>query len=159
MRRAILPQIGDRDIAALTHESVQAVLNHMAKMPLLIGRKKQYTRLGYGESALKTARTYMKAVFEFAIEEGLTTRNPARKLILPTARKPCGRFLSMDEVRRLLSVATGRERLTLRLLLVGGLRPAELFALRTDDIRSGVLRIDEAVKERECEATGCRVGR
>jgi site-specific recombinase XerD len=83
MRRAVLPQIGDRDIAALTHEPVQAALNHMADMPLLIGIKKQFTRIGYGESALKTARTYMRAVFEFAIEENLITRNPARKLILP----------------------------------------------------------------------------
>jgi hypothetical protein len=91
MRRAILPLIGARDIAALTREPVQAVLNQMAEMPLLIGVKKQYTRIGYGESALKTARTYMKAVFEFAIEEGLIVRNPARKLILPEARKPCER--------------------------------------------------------------------
>jgi hypothetical protein len=123
MRRAILPQIGGRDIGALTREPVQAVSNHMAEIPLMIGVKNQYTRIGYGESALKTARTYMKAVFEFAIEEGLIARNPARKLILPEAREPCERFLSMDEVRRLLTVATGREHLTLRLFFVGGLRP------------------------------------
>jgi integrase len=91
-------------------------------------------------------------------EEGLIARNPARKLVLPEARKPSARFLSMDEVRLLLTPATGREHLTLRVFFVGGLRPAELFALRTDDIRPGVLRIDEAVKEREREATGRRVG-
>jgi integrase len=100
----------------------------------------------------------MRATFEFAIEEGLMARNPARKLILPATRKPCGRFLSMDEVRRLLAAATGREHLTLRLLLVGGLRPAELFALRTDDIQHRALRIDEAVKNLEREATGRRIG-
>jgi integrase len=158
MRRGILPQIGQRNIAQLTHEPVQAALNHMAEMSLLIGKKNQYTRIGYSESALKTARTYMKAVFEFAIDENVIARNPARKLILPDARKPCERFLSIDEVRRLLAVATGREQVTLRLLLVGGLRPAELFALRTNDIRSGVLRIDEAVKERERQASGRRIG-
>ena len=160
MRRAVLPVIGDRDVAALTREPVQAVLNHMGEMPLLIGVKKdsQYTRIGYGESALKTARTYMKAVFEFAIEEGIASRNPARKLILPETRKPCGRHLSLDEVRRLLTVASGREHVTLRLLLVGGLRPAELFALRTNDISGNELRIDEAVKERERQGSGRRVG-
>ena len=85
------------------------------------------------------------AVFEFAIdEEGLIVRNPARKLVLPKARKRCDRFLSIEDVRRLLTVPTGREHLTLRLLLVGGLRPAEPFALRTGDTRPGVLRIDEA---------------
>lgn len=159
MRRAVLPAIGDRDIASLTREPVQAALNHMAEMPLLIGKgDKQYTRIGYGLSALKTARTYMKAVFEFANEECLMSKNPAKKLVLPATRKPSERFLGMEQVRLLLSAATGREHLTLRLLVVGGLRPAELLALRTNDIRPGVLRIDEAVKERERQATGRRIG-
>jgi integrase len=53
----------------------------------------------------------------------------------------------------------GREHLTLRLLLVGGLRPAELFALKTDDILGGAaLRIDEAVKNAERQASGKRLG-
>ena len=72
--------------------------------------------------------------------------NPARKLILPESRKPCERVLSMDEVRRLLSAAMGREHLALRLLLLGGLRPAEPF------------RIDEAVKNAERQASGTRLG-
>lgn len=132
MRRAILAQIGERDIATFTPEPLQAALNHMAEMPLLIGTRKetQYTRIGYGESALKTARTYIRAVFEFALDEDLIQRNPAKRLELPPTRKVCGRFLSMEEVRALIGAAAGRERLVLRLFLVAGLRPAELFALR-----------------------------
>lgn len=158
MRRAILPAIGDRDIADLTHEPIQAALNRMAEVPLMMGHKKQYTRIGYGESALKKARTYTKAVFKFAIGENLIHRNPADNLSLPPVRKPCERFLSMEEVRRLLSAATGRERVTLRLLLVGGLRASELLALRTDDIGPCSLRIDEAVKDRERTASKRRLG-
>lgn len=160
MRRAILPQIGDRELETLTHEPLQAVLNHMARMPLLIGSRaeNQYTRIGYGQSALKTARTYIKAVFEFAIEEDIIKRNPARRLELPPTRKPCERFLSMDEVHALTRAAAGREKLILRLFLVAGLRPAELLALRTDDIGFGELRIDEAVKDREKQGSGRRLG-
>lgn len=159
IERAVLPIIGDRDIAALTPEPLQGVLNRMVEMPLLLGVQNKYTRIGYGETALKRARTYMHSVFDFAIEEGLIGRNPARKLRLPETRKSCERYLSIEEVQRLLAAATGRERLTLRLLMVGGLRPAELFALKTDDIRPGSLRIDEAVKERERQATGKRIGK
>jgi site-specific recombinase XerD len=132
----------------------------MARMPLLIGSRAetQYTRIGYGQSALKTARTYIKAVFEFAIEEDLVRRNPARRLELPPTRKPCERFLSMDEVHSITGTATGREKLILRLFLVAGLRPAELFAPRTDDIGGGELRIDEAVKDREKQGSGRRLG-
>src|SRR5258708_4057067 len=100
----------------------------------------------------------MKAVFEFAIDEGLVTKNPAKKLILPATRKPSEAYLTMEQVQSLLAVATGRERLTLCLLLVGGLRPAELLALRTNDLTGNDLRIDEAVKERERQATGRRIG-
>ena len=132
----------------------------MAEMPLLIGRRKetQYTRIGYGESALKTARTYIRAVFEFALDEGIIQRNPAKRLELPPTRKVCERFLSMEEVHALIAAAAGREKLVLRLFLVAGLRPAELFALKTDDIMPGQLRIDKAVKEREKQAAGRRLG-
>jgi len=67
MGRAILPQLGERDIASLRYEAVQAALNHMAEMPLLIGKgKKRYTRIRYGQSAIKRARTCMRATFELA---------------------------------------------------------------------------------------------
>ena len=46
----------------------------------------------------------------------------------------------------------------LRLFFVAGLRPAELFALKTDDIQPGKLRIDEAIHDREKEASGRRLG-
>ena len=67
-------------------------------------------------------------------------------------RKPCGRFLSLDEVRRLLSAAATvsfRERLIIRLFIVCGLRAQEMFVLRFEDIEPGILRIDEALKETE----------
>ena len=37
----------------------------------------------------------------------------------------------------------------MRLFVVCGLRPQELFALRVEDIEPGILRIDEALKETE----------
>ena len=64
-------------------------------------------------------------------------------------RKPCERYYSLEEVRRLLSKAHGREHLVLRIFINCGLRPGELFALREDDVEPGQIRIDEAVKEVE----------
>src|SRR6516164_8750574 len=98
--------------------------------------------------------TYITAALEFALDEQLITRNPGRKLELPSKRlrKPCGRFLSLDEVRRLLSAAAAvsfRERLIARLFVICGLRAQELFVLRVEDIEPGILRIDEALKESE----------
>jgi integrase len=58
-------------------------------------------------------------------------------------------FYSLEEVRALLTQASGREHLVLRIFINCGLRPGELFALREDDVEPGQLRIDEAVKETE----------
>ena len=66
--------------------------------------------------------------------------------------RPCGRFLSLEEIRQLLSAAAGvsfRERLIVRLFVVCGLRAQEMFVLRVEDIEPGILRIDEALKETE----------
>jgi integrase len=99
-------------------------------------------------SAVKKARTYITAALEFALDEQLLTRNPGRKLELPSKRlrKPCGRFPSLGEVRRLLSAAASvsfRERRIARLFVICGRRAQELFVLRVEDIEPGILRIDE----------------
>jgi hypothetical protein len=57
-------------------------------------------------------------VFEFALDEGIIQRNPAKRLELPPTRKVCEGFLSMKEVHALIAAATGREKLVLRLFLV-----------------------------------------
>src|SRR5205814_3806707 len=63
--------------------------------------------------------------------------------------KSRARFYSLEEVRAFLVVSTGRESLVFRILLFCGLRPAELLALRIEDVEAGRLRIDEAVSEKE----------
>jgi len=145
-KQAVLPVLGDRELESLTREPLQACLNYMTEMPV----GKEGRRRGYSKSAIQKAQRNMHAMFEFAIDENLIERNPARKLELPRAiRKPCERFFTLDEVRRFMAAAEGRERIILRLLMVCGLRPAEVFALRRDDIGAGILRIDEAVKDLE----------
>jgi hypothetical protein len=74
MRRAVLPQIGDRDIAALTHEPVQVALIHMADMPLLIG-----SRNSSRESATASRRLRRRGRITQALSKSKDdTRKPAR---------------------------------------------------------------------------------
>jgi integrase len=120
---------------------LQECLNHLAER-------------GDSYSAVKKARTYINASLEYALDERLIASNPARRVELPSPRlrKPCGRFYSMEEVRRLLSAAAQeslREHLIVRLFVLCGLRAQELFALRLDDVELGIVRIDEALKETE----------
>jgi len=52
-------------------------------------------------------------------------------------------------VQALLTAASPREHLVVRILAVCGLRPGEALALRMDDFEGNQLRIDEALKERQ----------
>jgi integrase len=132
----VLPVLGEWELSQLTLDPLQRLLNHIAER-------------GYRRSTLKHVRTYLKAALEYAVDEGLINRNPARKLELPKTQKSRERFYSLSEMTRLLSVAEGRENLVLRVLLFCGLRAAELLALRIEDVGADQLRIDEAVKEKE----------
>ncbi len=140
-RPSVLSMIGARRVAELTRDPLQECLNQMAAR-------------GDSFSAVKKARTYITAALEFALDEQLIARNPGRKIEMPSKRlrRPCGRFLSLEEIRRLLSAAADvsfRERLIVRLFVVCGLRAQEMFVLRVEDIEQGILRIDEALKETE----------
>jgi integrase len=136
---SILSIIGHRRIAELSPDPLQALLNHIADR-------------GESQSTIQKVRTYLTAALEYALAERLIAGNPARSLELPTKllkKKPSERFYSIEEVQRFMSIATGREHLVLRILFVCGLRPQELLALRDDDVTSGALLIDEAIKEKE----------
>jgi len=114
---------------------------------------------GRSRSIVFHIRTYLKAVMEFAVDEGIIPVNPARgrKLRLPRkGRKENREFLTMEQIQRLLGVARGRDHLILHLFIVGGLRPAELYALREDDLppEGGSLRIDEPSNRRVRERCG-----
>ena len=121
----------------VTLTSLQLLLNKLAEH-------------GYRKSAVGQVRTYIKACLEYATDEGIIQKSPARKLAMPNIRKKSSeRFLSLDEFRALLSQASPREHLVLRILGVCGLRPAEVLVLRIEDFEATQLRIDEALKDRQ----------
>src|SRR5207253_8227169 len=116
-KRHVIPVIGDETITACTRADLQALLNSLSKA-------------GLSYSLLHKVRTYLKAMFDEALENDLIEKNPARKLEFRSAERPSKRYLSQEEVQRILAATDGRDYLILRICLVGGLRPGELFALR-----------------------------
>src|SRR6266404_2868342 len=133
----VLPIVGNQPPREVTLTSLQLLLNKMADH-------------GYRKSAVGQVRTYLKSCFEYAADEDVIQKSPARKLAMPNIqKKSCERFLSLDEFRALLSHASPREHLVLRILGVCGLRPAEVLVLRIEDFEGSQLRIDEALKERQ----------
>ena len=109
----VIPQVGSQRMRNVTLTPLQLLLNKLAED-------------GFRKSAVGQIRTYMKGCFEYAVDEDLIPKSPARKLVMPKVRKkPCERFLSVEEFRALLSDAPPREHVILRIFAVCGLRPAE----------------------------------
>jgi integrase len=131
----ILPVIGGRKLREIEKHEIDLLVKKLAE--------------SYSDSIVHKARTYIKAAFEDAIDVGLLERNPARKITRWETRETCKRFLSIEEIGRLLDAMEGVDRLVAKICIVLGPRPGEVFATKWDDFdaEGGRLRIDESAAE------------
>lgn len=134
--KQINPRLGDRIASDIKRSEVQQALNAIAADP-----KSQ------SKSAVTKSLTYIRAVFDAAVDDDLLDHNPAPKgkIVMPPTRPPSERFLTLEECQLLLSLADRRDSIILQLFAIIGFRPGELFALRLNDLTPGFLRIDQTV--------------
>jgi integrase len=107
--------------------------------------------LADGASASTVNRTLVtcKAMWFFALQRELIERNPLQRfpkyepLATDTGRQVNRDAYNEAEVRALLSAARGHERPFIGLLVLAGLRPGEVYALRASDIdlEAGAVRV------------------
>lgn len=128
----IAGKLGERPIVDLSEADLQGWLNG-------------YVTKGASRSLLKALLLHIRGVFKHARKQKIMTENPTEDLKAKSKRRPCERYLSIDECRRLLAVLDGRDHLIVRMFIQLGLRPEELFALRRDDLHGDLLQIDEAI--------------
>jgi len=98
----------------------------------------------FSHSVVAKFITWSRAILEEAVDQDFLAKNPARKLLTPETKPENKRFLSIEEIPQVLSRLSVREELILRITLVLGLRPGELFALRWNDVEGYSVRLDEA---------------
>ncbi|MCI0620439.1 MAG: site-specific integrase [Acidobacteria bacterium] len=81
-------------------------------------------------SVVSHLRWDLNQIFELALAEGSITRNPASLLFVPKeARRPERLVMSLAEVKKLFSLFEQRERLIVKLAVLTGMRPGEIFGL------------------------------
>ena len=131
IKRHVLPKFGQKRLADLDKLELQKHLNALAE--------------SFSRSMVKKILVQYRAILEEAVERDLVVKNQARKLAMPPTRKPCGRFLALEEFDALVAQLEFRDRLIVRMFCTMGFRPGELFALRWDDIEAGRVRVDESV--------------
>jgi integrase len=85
----------------------------------------------YSQDRVKQARSYLKSIFDEAIEQEFLLKDPCRKLRIPKNLRPKDKqVLSWEQLWLILANAGRRDRLLLMLDMTEALRPSELFALR-----------------------------
>jgi integrase/recombinase XerC len=108
----------------------------------------------------------VRAFFRFALRQNLATKNPFTGVVLPKLDKPLPKFMTEDQMRKLLAgplllleneaidpCTAWRDRLMLELLYGGGFRVSELVSLNYGqvDLKQGVARVTgKGNKERLC---------
>ena len=85
----------------------------------------------YCQDRVKQARSYLKSIFDEAIEQEFLVKDPTRTLRIPkNLRAKDKRVLGWDQLWLILAKSPRRDRLLLALDMTEALRPSELFALR-----------------------------
>ena len=110
----------------------------------------------YSQDRVKQARSYLKSIFDEAIEPEFLVKDPSRKLKIPKNLRPKDkRILSWEELWSILAQTARRDRLLLLLDMTEALRPSELFALRWRSFDNlNTLSITETVYRRQIRPFG-----
>jgi integrase len=112
--------------------------------------------LRYSQDRVKQDRSYLKSIFDEAIEQEFLIKDPTRKLKIPKNLRPKDkRVLSWDQMWSILAETARRDRLLLMLDMTEALRPSELFALRWRSFdNQNTLSITETVYRRQIRPFG-----
>jgi integrase len=99
---------------------------------------------GLSDSTVRLIYTVCRAMLDIAVRDGLVRRNAAVAVKRPTIKRSEARYLTLDEVGRLLETARGDRLEPLIVLMLGsGLRRGEALALHWSDVdlASGHVRV------------------
>lgn len=112
----LVSKFGDYPMESLDRFVLQTHLNSLADH--------------YCQDRVKQDRSYLKSIFDEAIEQEYLVKDPARKLKIPKNLPKDKRVLDWETLWAILATAARRDQLFLALDMTEALRPSELFALR-----------------------------
>jgi integrase len=133
----LLPRFGDKPIADVTRQEVQAFVAHLVQT-------------GYAPKTVDHIHDVLSAVLRTAVKWGHLPNNPARDVDLPTLRTVRPKWaLTLEQATALIGALPPLARAMAGLALLSGLRRGELFALRWRDLdeHTDCLTVREAVYE------------
>lgn len=133
VQRQVIPKWGSWQLSKVSSSDVSAWLGEL-------------TDSGLSAGTVRKAHLVLSMVFDAAVEDRRIGRNPAKGVRLPRQVRDEARFLSAQELRRLVDAA-GDEGLHIAVLGLTGLRFGEFAALRVSclDVERRRLKVFESV--------------
>jgi integrase len=127
-----MKRFGEALLSDLDKFTLQTYLNELAP--------------NFSKSVLSKVRVYFNSMLDEAVELEMLVKNPAGKLAIPkSGKRVSSKHLTPEQIPQILFHLTDRNRLIVRMFLVLGLRPGEMFALRWNDKHDHSLRIDSSI--------------
>ena len=138
----LISKFGTRNLETIDKFELQTHVNHLART--------------YCQDRVKQARSYLKSIFDEAIEQEFLVKDPTRTLKIPKNLRPKDKqILTWDQMGAILATAKRRDRLILMLDMTDALRPSELFALRWKSFDNvNTLSLTETVYRRQLRPFG-----
>lgn len=114
----LLPVFADRSLGSFSRNELQTFLDEKAAR-------------GLSFSTVAHLRWDLRQIFRMAVLEGFILKNPAELLFVPRdANRPERPVMNREEVLRCFSTLELRERVIVKLAVLAGLRPGEIFGLK-----------------------------
>lgn len=118
LRLYLDPIFALRPLGSLTRDELQTVLDQKAQQ-------------GLSFSVVAHLRWDLRQILRMAVAEGYIVRNPAELLFVPReAKRPEHTAMTREEVQQCFVALELRERLIVKLAILAGLRPGEIFGLK-----------------------------
>jgi integrase len=118
LRVHLMPVYEQRKLGSFTRDEMQDLLDAKAQA-------------GLSYSVVAHLRWDLRQVFRMAVQEGHLLRNPAELLFVPRdAKRPEHTVMTLKEVQICFAALEPRERLVVKLAILAGLRPGEIFGLQ-----------------------------
>lgn len=127
--------IGDKRLDEVTEADVLDLREALLRKPVADGQWKTQRGATLGESTVKRILILVRHIFNVALKEKVLglQENPTRYLRLTAPRKVTGRFLTTEEIQRLVAVVENKDAdyaLIVKFLLTTGMRRGNVLKLR-----------------------------
>lgn len=121
MNRHILPCLGRMQMASITPEMVHSFWN-------------AWQAKGLGENTVRGIYRLLSAAMRAALDDGIITKNPCRKICVKRGERVQQRVFSREEQKKVEKTLSQGEDLTALFAMYTGLRLGEICGLRWSDI-------------------------